>query len=138
MYHVLVPVDTNEERARAQASYVSGLPGADEAVHAIVLYVFTGDEKGLVDADTRSPRRIRGVREAIKKLESEGVELTIIAGSGDVTDEIFAAANEHDVDQIVMGGRERSPAGTVLFGSISQAVIRGTDRPVVVTGAGSS
>jgi hypothetical protein len=38
---MLVPLDTDEKRARAQAEYVSQLPNAANDVEAILLFVFT-------------------------------------------------------------------------------------------------
>lgn len=57
-----------------------------------------------------------------------------LEGYNTVAEAILAAADEIDADQIIVGGRKRSPLGSVLFGSISQAVILDARRPVTVTG----
>jgi len=37
-------------------------------------------------------------------------------------------------DLLVMGGRKRSRAGKMLFGSTTQSVLFGTDYPVAIVG----
>ncbi|AXR78925.1 universal stress protein [Natrarchaeobaculum sulfurireducens] len=50
--------------------------------------------------------------------------------AGEPAEEIVAAAAAFDSDLVVLGVRKRSPVGKVLFGSVTQAVIFDTDRPV--------
>lgn len=132
MYRVLLPVDTNESRARAQADYVAELPEAETAVEAIVLHVFTEDEA----SEPRDVTRVGSVRRARERLDDAGVDVTLLEDSLDAVDNILAYADEYDVASIVLGGRKRSPAGKAMFGSVTQSVIYDTDRPVVVTGGG--
>lgn len=50
---------------------------------------------------------------------------------GDPAREILAVADERDARYVVVGGRRRSPVGKAMFGSITQEVLLGADRPVV-------
>ncbi|WP_440990734.1 universal stress protein [Haloarchaeobius baliensis] len=136
MYRVLVPVDTNEDRALTQAKFVASLPHAAEAVEAILLFVFHGEADELPDELKRfgTPQRIDSVRRASEYLEEHGIDVKTREDSGDTARDVIDLADSEDVDLIVLGGRKRSPAEKVLFGSISQSVLLGTDRPVVVTG----
>jgi nucleotide-binding universal stress UspA family protein len=133
MYRVLIPVDDNEQRAKKQAEYVTGLPDAEATVEGLLLYVFTGDaEKN----ERRTVTRVGSVMRAREHLEDNGIEVTLLEDSQDAAESIVKHADSYDVDAIVLGGRKRSPAGKALFGSVTQSVLLNTDRPVVVTGAG--
>lgn len=143
MYRVLMPVDTDPDRARAQARYVAALPASAEAIEAVVLFVFDGSAR---DADVPEeiaefagdPTRITAVRRAVEYLDERGVATEVIEGSADAAERILAEAEERDVDSVVMGGRKRSPIEQSLFGSVTQSVVRNTDRPVVVTGGSTA
>ncbi|SEW17102.1 universal stress protein [Natrinema salifodinae] len=139
MYRVLMPVDTEEDRALAQAEYVASLPDAADAVEAYVLFVFTEDSEDLPqEFETfKSASRIASVRRAAERLEEAGVEVTVLEDSGDTEVDILDEAAAYDVDSIVLGGRKRSPVGKAIFGSVTQGIILTSERPVVVTGSES-
>lgn len=134
MYRVLVPVDSNETRAKAQAEYVAGLPAADTEVEATLLHVFGEDTEDIPSEFERSATRVGPVRRAKEILEAADIEVDITDDSGDAAERILDYAADHEVDSIVVGGRKRSSVGKALFGSVTQAVLRDTSIPVVVTG----
>ncbi|AFO58069.1 MULTISPECIES: universal stress protein [unclassified Natrinema] len=137
MHRVLIPIDTNEDRALAQVDYVKSLPNAAEAVEAYLVFLFTGHSNELPQEfdNFKSASRIDSVRRAQESLEEAGIEVTVLEDSGDTEDDILEEAEAYDVDSIVLGGRNRSPVGKAIFGSTTQGIILGSDRPVVVTGA---
>lgn len=137
MYRILMPVDTDEQRALAQAEHVAGLPGAGESVEVILLFVFEDTGEQLPDdvSGFRTATRIGSVRRAKEHLEDHEINVSIREDSGDTAEDILRIARGEDVDTIVLGGRKRSPAGKVLFGSISQAVLLNAERPVTITGS---
>lgn len=125
MYRVLVALDTDERRSLAQTSMIESLPAATEEVSAILAHVFQENPEG------QSVPQLDGVRHAADALEESGVDYEYYETSGDPAPEIIAAADERDVDLICLSGRKRTPTGKVIFGSVTQSVILGTDRPVV-------
>ncbi|SEV83051.1 universal stress protein [Natrinema salifodinae] len=150
MYRVLLPVDENESRARSQATAVRTLPNAAADVSVDVLHVSEGgggpdaewaaggfaeeyaDEMERLHENDALPE---SVETAVDVLDAAEIEWTFHAATGDPPDVILASAAEYDSDQIILGVQHRSPVGKVLFGSVAQAVILGSDRPVTVVPA---
>ena len=148
MYRALLPVDDDEARARAQAEAVGELPAADEAIRVDVLHVheevtapdaewaaggFSEEYAEEMAENVRNVQRLpNSVGVAVDRLEAAGVAYAVHESSGEPPEKILEAADELDSDAIVLGVGERSPVGKVLFGSVAQAVILGSDRPVTV------
>ncbi|WP_123535012.1 universal stress protein [Halosimplex salinum] len=130
MYTVLLPVDTAESRATAQVETAIGLPDAASSVEVELLHVFDEADR----TEDPSPLQLRSGEQAYDRLREAGLSVETTARFGDPASEILAAADEADADMILLGGRKRSPLGSVLFGSVSQEVTLDSPRPVVVTG----
>ena len=130
MYHVLMPIDSSEPRGTVQAETVEALPNASEAVTVTLLYAFDDEDR---EAET-APRQIPGGRVAYDRLQEARIPVEQVSRVGDPATTILEVAKETDADHIVLGGRKRSPARSLLFGSVTQAVLLDADRPVSVTG----
>jgi len=126
MYEVLLPVDENDDRAVAQARAVTDLPGDGTDVHVTIFHAFTDNPTGASITRLQAARRARDV------LDEAEIEFTMDEGSGDPASEILDTAEDVDADVVCLGGRKRSPAGKVLFGSVIQSVLLDTDRSVLV------
>ena len=143
MYRVLVPIDENEERAEKQINTIGSLPAVDEDIEAHLLYVYeeidtAADEGGSVYIEdiNESLDELRDVPETVDRVreafEERGIEPTVHELVGDPADAILSTATDLDVDAILMSVRDRSPIGKVVFGSVSQKVILGSEVPVIV------
>ncbi|QSG01520.1 universal stress protein [Natranaeroarchaeum sulfidigenes] len=130
MYEILMPIDTSESRGRKQAAFVTALPGASESIHVSLLYVFDDENK----AETTAPRQLSGGNAAFKRLREANVGIEQVSRIGKPAEQIVSVAEELDADLLVLGGRKHSPGRSALFGSVTQSVIRQTERPVTVTG----
>lgn len=130
MYRVLVPVDDDRDRAMTQARFVTSLPGR-ESIEAWVVHAFHGAEREATRLDADRIGSVSAVREFLEE-EQITVETTDIGLPPE--EGILNWAEEIDADLIILGGRKRSPAGKAVFGSVTQSVILGSERPVVVTG----
>lgn len=128
MYRVLLPIDESDERATAQAQAVASLPG-DEDVVVTLLHVYQGmDESGLPDVLDLSAAK--AACEVLEDYQVEGER-----AFGDPAEEIVGMAEKIGADVIILGGRKRSKLGSLLFGSVSQAVTLHANRPVMITGS---
>lgn len=130
MKHVLVAIDESNDRAVAQAETVIELFGTSD-VTAHLFHDFTDNPEGA------TIRQVGSVTRAADLLRDAGVPIEYHETSGDPSETIVQTAEDLDVDAIVIGGRKRSPAGKLLFGSVAQEVILGTTRPVLVCSAES-
>ncbi|MGQ3411119.1 universal stress protein [Natrinema sp. LN54] len=143
MYHVLIPVDTDEERVTAQIETLRSLPADPDDLTVTVLHVLEEidtmpDEGGatFIDELNESLSEIRDVPETVslveERLEADGIEVDRAELVGDAADGITQVASDVDADAVLLGGRKRSPVGKALFGSVSQQVIIDADRPVII------
>ncbi|RCU46154.1 universal stress protein [Haloplanus salinus] len=128
MYHVVIGVDDNEERAMACAKAVADLPGGAAETRVTVIHSFTDNPSGA------SAPQLASVRDVTDFLEEQGIDVEVTESSGDPADQLLEAAQEGDADLIVVAGRKRSPTGKALFGSVTQSVILNAERPVMVAG----
>lgn len=140
MYRILVPVDRDQARADTVVETLTRLPFDTSAVEIVVLSVFeemkgVDDIGGGVDTeelfeDVDLPESVPTVMDA---LENAGFSVTLRREHGEPGDVILDVAQENNVDHVVMSGRRRSPVGKTIFGSTTQSVILGIDKPVTVT-----
>ncbi|WP_338741959.1 universal stress protein [Haloplanus salilacus] len=128
MYHVVIGVDDNEQRAVACARAAADLPGDVSDKRVTIIHSFTDNPTGA------SATQIGSVREAMELLEERGVDVKVTESSGDPADQILDVAESEGADLVVVAGRKRSPTGKALFGSVTQSVILNADRPVMVAG----
>jgi nucleotide-binding universal stress UspA family protein len=125
MYDVLIAIDNEaDRRAVAQAEAVADLPHAADEMTAHLCHVFRDNPEGA------SVHQLSAVRRAREALEAAGVTCVHYEASGDPADELLAAAEEVDANAICVSGRKRRPTGKAVFGSVTQDVILGSDRPV--------
>lgn len=138
MYRVLVAVDSNEERAEAVARAVADLPGDPGSVEVVLLNVFedfqgTDEGRQISTDDIYDPEEFpESVDAASEILADAGRDPERRREHGDPAERITEAADEVDADLIALSGRKRSPAGKVLFGSVTQSVLLSAERPVLV------
>lgn len=126
MHEVLLTVDDDEERALAQTDGLLDLPIRTDEIRVTILHVFEENPEGA------SATQIAAVRRAHERLEEAGIEVEIMERSGEPGSVITSVADELDADLVTVSGRKRSPAGKMVFGSVAQGVILGTDRSVLV------
>lgn len=131
MVRILVALDDELRQARAQTNAIADITQSATGAEVHILHVFDDNPEGA------SVHQLEAVREASDRLEELGVEVNLLEASGSAADEVLRYAEEYDVDQICVGGRKRSPTGKALFGSVTQDVILGTTRPVLVCGSSS-
>ena len=129
MYNVVVGVDENEERAQAQGQELLNLPIDHDEIHVTLVHAFEKNPAGA------SVAQVGPVRHLQDMLEEEGIEVELEEAGADPAEAITSFAEKEDADLVVVAGRKRTPAGKVLFGSVTQGVILGTTRPVLVCSA---
>ena len=125
MTRLLVGTDGTEVSEQL-VEYLDGRVSADDTV-VVVNSLEGGDETSSDD--------IASGEEALDTLE-DGLrdQATIerhqfIRGNAPVED-MLEAADEHDIDEYVIGIRKRSPVGKMMFGSTAQNLLLESDLPV--------
>jgi nucleotide-binding universal stress UspA family protein len=138
MRKILIATDGSPE-AREAVEYGLELAEGERAA-ATLLQVIPPmdwthlDRGGLIRPIPEEIERRRGfaLDEAAALAAEHGVPVTFEVVAGVPADEIVAYADNHDVDLTVVGSRGRGAVASALLGSVSQAVLRESRRPVLV------
>ena len=127
MYTIVAGIDTDKERAVAQAETIADMPMDTDEVEAVLTHSFEENRSGASVAQVSSVQRAQSI------LEDAGIDVTLEeAGSDDPAATVLQFADEYDADLVAVAGRKRSPTKKVVFGSVSQEIILNTRRPVLV------
>ena len=139
---VVAAVDRSERTPNTVAEAATIAAGFDDtvdAVHVLSRSEFVDLEQTEVSNSGR-PVQMDRIREfAASKAEqaTENVEfdapVEYVGLVGKAADEITSYADDNNARYIVVGSRQKSPAGKAVFGSVSQRVLLNSDCPVVVT-----
>ncbi|ELY92386.1 UspA domain-containing protein [Natrialba hulunbeirensis JCM 10989] len=143
MYTVLLPVDETEPRVQAQLDAILSRPGVPDEIAVHVLYVRkelefadTDVQIGEIKFDYEDVDQLpETVSTALESCRDAGVETHVHSATGSPPPAILDVAEQVGVDELVLGSRKQSPVGKVIFGSVTQAVILDSDRPVTVVSA---
>ncbi|WP_128226442.1 universal stress protein [Halobacteriaceae archaeon SHR40] len=135
--HILVPMDRSPMAKRALEHAVSLHPDAEVTVLYVIDYIEESySARALVGTDElreRADERATELFEAAAEIaDGHGVEIETRTAVGDPSREIVAFADDHDIDQIVIGSHGRSPMSRILLGSVAETVTRRAPVPVTV------
>ncbi|MFC7204682.1 universal stress protein [Haloferax namakaokahaiae] len=75
-------------------------------------------------------RRHATIRKLVSQLADEDIDYDVRGRIGDHGEELVELASEVDADQLLVGGRKRSPTGKAVFGSLAQEVMLSSPCPV--------
>jgi nucleotide-binding universal stress UspA family protein len=125
MTNIVLAVDNDEERARLSAEGIASLDWDTDSVTVSVLHVFVENPEGA------SVNQIGAARTAKRVLDDAGIDAELAERSGDPATQIIEFVDDRDADAIALAGRNRTPAGKAMFGSVSQSVMLDSEVPVV-------
>lgn len=118
----LAGVDS-EETAEHLLAYLRGRIDDDDTVYAV------NSQRG---GDDTSDDEIAAGKSALEPLEEHiGADGRQLVRGNSPQEDMLKFARDHDVDELVIAIRKRSPTGKMLFGSTAQDLLLETDRPVV-------
>jgi nucleotide-binding universal stress UspA family protein len=138
MFQVLLPVDSDDDRAIAAAEAVVSLPNAPEEVHVTILNVEEEFEVSTEGGSVRSEDWYdetnfpSSVEQSSAYLTDAGVSVKQRRVHGDPAKAILDVADEIKADRIIMCGQKRTTVGKVLLGSVTQSVLLNAEIPVTV------
>ncbi|WP_290819371.1 universal stress protein [Halovivax sp.] len=140
--HLLVPLDDSEPAWAALEHAID----ADDVDHLSLLHVVEPSEAftsaargGTYDAEMYDLAFERGETlcerarsRVLEALDSEAIRIETDVVPGRPAQRIVDAADDRDVDRIVIGSHGRSGVSRVLLGSVAETVVRRASCPVTV------
>jgi nucleotide-binding universal stress UspA family protein len=139
---ILVAVGPGDrDRTARLAEETIDIAGPTEA-SVVLLHAFTEDgfedaarkvefdpSKEYVSPDVVAKRQM-SINELGERFDQAGIEYETRGVIGPPEDKIVAVAEEVGADRLFVGGRDRSPTGKAIFGSVAQAVMLSAPCPV--------
>jgi len=136
---VLVPFDGSPLAERALEHAVETFPDATvTALYVIdpINSLLAVEASGLSVADSwydDERQRAAGLLATATELAAEyDAEIETATATGQPVREIVDYAEDHDVDQIVVGSHSRNRVGRAILGSVAETVVRRARVPVTV------
>ncbi|WP_435062202.1 universal stress protein [Halobaculum sp. EA56] len=117
---VLIAIDGEEGSGTVVAEGVELASRLDE--EPVVLHVASGSDLG--DAE-------RAAESVVADAVDDPDTVTLRIVEGNPAERVLNEIEETGPDYAVLGSSKRTPAGKVVFGSVLQLVMRGSDVPVV-------
>ena len=114
-----------------------GTSGGRSSVSALASAVSYGASGGGSNAGNGysvedGERHAAGVARDVVRDTLDTTDGVVLQGRvGDPVEEIMAETDRRDARYLVIGRRKRSPVGKAVFGSVTQSVLLGEERPVV-------
>ncbi|AHF99033.1 universal stress protein UspA [Halostagnicola larsenii XH-48] len=134
---ILVATDGSDDASAAVTNAISLARALEIPLYGVaVVETRTAYDTGIVDpeeAEDRLRDQARDSLEALERAASEaGVSVTTALRTGPPHEEILAYADERDIGLLVVGSHGRSSFRRALLGSTVDAVVRLSERPVLV------
>jgi len=136
---VIAAVDRSERRKAVIREAETVAKAFDESIHVIhVLTLSQFVEMGRTSAeegDSVDMEEVRGVAKTIadKAAGDLDVPYETVGLVGSAAPRVVEYAADNDARYIVVAGRNRSPTGKVLFGSVTQSILLNAKCPVIST-----
>ena len=120
---LLVPLDGSDRalQALAAARELAGLFGAE----IVLLHVLEPGDPDRAAWD----ERLGGLRDDLQK---DGLSARALVAEGTPAEAILRTSDQEDADLLVLSTHGRSGVPRLLYGSVAEAVLRATPRPLVV------
>ncbi len=140
---ILIPTDGSEEVWTAVEHGFELADTYDATVHALYVVDNSRGGAGLMGADTESAASgFRSVgEEAVTDIatrgEAAGITVKTEVREALPHEGILDYADEHDIDMLVMSSRGRSGVSRFVFGSVTERVVRLSNRPVLDVSRGA-
>jgi nucleotide-binding universal stress UspA family protein len=136
---VVAAVDRSERSAVVTREAAAVAKAFDEPVHVVhVLTLSQFVDLGRTSAEEGDAVDMDNVRNVAKTIADEAagdldVPFESVGLVGSPAPRVVEYADDNDARYIVVSGRNRSPTGKVLFGSVAQSILLNADCPVIST-----
>ena len=126
--NIMVPVDGSREGINAPLEHALKLAETYDST-LMLLYVCKGGSSE--DQESMSKVCKNDTKVARSKAETLDVETIVKITGGDPVEKIIQYSQKYNTDMIVMGTHGREGVSRVLRGSVTEKVLRKTEKPVL-------